>query len=569
MVRHTHWFLSLLMLCFASYMPLAWAADNAAIASLDRSITTEGESVRLTIHVNGSIDNDPDLSVLSHDFDILNQTQSSSYNLLNAHMSRSKEWQINLMPKRLGTLNIPSISLGNMQTQALTLRVLKQPSQQANTSNRDIYLEVSAAPMDSYVQAQIILDIRLFRAVQLIQAQLSEPEISHATIKRLDEDKNYETVRNQRRFVVTERRYAIFPQQSGRLHIPALQFTGQLAQNNTAFFNQGGRVVRQASKPLDIDVAPMPTTWPSKLPWLPAEDISVKELPSDESNLKVGDALTRTIEIRARGLTPEQLPQLLTVQRTQGFKQYADKPELSTDIDEHGIIGIRREKIAMIPTQAGDLKLPAIQLTWWNTQTQSIQQSTILARNINVQENPEQASLNATQLPSLQTTASQKDTSQAISPTQTNPPLQNHDTVLMIWQFISGFLALAWLITIILWWRGKQIKNIMPEPEPPVKQASIKALKNKLKNACHNHDATLTATLLTQWGGCFLDSQTISHFSQLKGLSSDLDYALDELETCLYRNQATPWHGDALWQAIAQLKAPQSASPQQGHLKSL
>jgi len=108
-----------------------WAMAESATASLDRSITSWGESVLLQIRVDGSADKDPDLSVLKNDFDILNQSQSSNYSLINGHMSRSKSWTINLMPKRKGNLVIPAISLGNVSTQPLHLQVLAEQSSQS------------------------------------------------------------------------------------------------------------------------------------------------------------------------------------------------------------------------------------------------------------------------------------------------------------------------------------------------------------------------------------------------------------------------------------------------------
>ncbi|MDX8382710.1 MAG: BatD family protein, partial [Ghiorsea sp.] len=205
-----------------------------AIATLDRGIASFGESVQLTIKVEGESADDPDLSLLKHDFDILSQSQSSNYTLINGSFNRSQQWAIHLMPKREGTLAIPAIVLGKLRTNPLSLQVL--PANAGNAAvSKDIFLEVTSSASDMYVQEQVLLHVKLYRAVNLSQAQLSEPSMPHTVVKKLGEDKNYEVVREQRRFVVTERTYAVFPQQSGTLHIPALQFDGQIASGRGMF----------------------------------------------------------------------------------------------------------------------------------------------------------------------------------------------------------------------------------------------------------------------------------------------------------------------------------------------
>ena len=52
--------------------------------------------------------------------------------------------------------------------------------------------------------------VRLYRRVDVAQAELSEPELADAVIEKLGEDSNYNTVVNGVSYLVTERKYAIF-----------------------------------------------------------------------------------------------------------------------------------------------------------------------------------------------------------------------------------------------------------------------------------------------------------------------------------------------------------------------
>ncbi|MDQ6974811.1 MAG: BatD family protein, partial [Mariprofundaceae bacterium] len=431
------WYLGLSVILAVCLPQWAWA--GSAIASLDRGITSIEESVQLTIHVDGSADQDPDFSPLQQDFEILSQSQNSSYSFINGHMSRSKDWRITLLPKHVGTLSIPSMSLGNMMTNALVLKVVDASTQVPQSKQQDIFLTMTTASKDTYVQAQILVTVKLFRAVSLSQAELSEPEAKHVVIKRLGKDKNYDTILNQRRYVVTERRYAVFPQQSGLLHIPAVVMRGQMNQG-MGIFNQVGRVIRVHSKDVDVHVHAMPRDWDVQHTWLPASSLSLREIPNESHDLHVGDSLTRTIEMRVHGLTAEQLPPLMSQDVAKGWKQYPDKPELKTEVDEHGVVGIRREKIALIPTESGDLTLPAIRMVWWNTETHQVEHAEVLSRVVTVK----------TKANTPKTTPSPARQSQPTPPLiastgitdSTTQTVVNHHQV-NIWQGISAALAMG------------------------------------------------------------------------------------------------------------------------------
>lgn len=552
-----------------------WAMAGTATASLDRSTTGLGESVILSVHVKGSADQDPDLSVLKKDFEILNQSQSSNYSLINGSLNRSKSWTINLMPKHVGKITIPAISLGNMHTQVLTLHVGDTPVQTGGSQGGDVFLEVTASPQNAYVQGQVLLDVKLFRAVNLAQAQLTEPDPAGAIIKKLGEDKNYESVRDQRRFVVTERSYAIFPKQSGTLHIAALQFTGQVVQS-TRMFNQGGRVLRVQSKPLDIVVSPMPDTWDQAQPWLPAQELSLEEIVGDKANasLKVGEPLTRTIEIRAKGLTAEQLPQLFSSASNSAWKLYPDKPELRTEVNEDGVVGIRREKIAMIPTQAGDLALPSISVIWWDTVNHSMHKAEVLQRIISVQKSDsQQSAAPAVKQPALPIpTAKSKPVTSPLAPLQREVVGESSNTTL--WQALTAFFALVWLLSLAAWYyvtvKKKKTAQQVPASTDQPSSANIKKLRKELNDACRAGNAKCVSSLLPRWAAYFFHDPSIQSLHQLSGKSEALDTALLALETALYGKVQIEeaWDGAAMLEAIAVLKMPEEVQCVQG-LQSL
>ncbi len=565
----------LILLCLLLFVPI-WA-NAAATASLDQHIANFGESVLLTITTEGGTDDDPDFSPLNQSFEILNQSHSSNYSIINGSFSRSKQWLLTLMPKHVGVLEIPAISFGNMQTKPLTLRVLDAKALGQSRSSNDIFLEVTPSSHEVYVQAQLLLTVKLFRAVNLSQAELTEPDIAHAVLKKLGDDKNYETVVDQRRFIVTQRQYAIFPQQDGQLNIPAIQFTGRIATGSSVFA-QNGKTVRVSSEPLTIQVLSKPAAWDKTKTWLPASDLSLRELWADgqSTSYKVGEPLTRTIELRATGLTAAQLPTLFSTQDLDGFKQYPDTPVMSEQNDDTGIIGVRQEKVAMIPTRAGELTLPSISLQWWDTQNKEIKTMLIPARVIDV--------LPATNVPATtppQTTA-QPPMQQA--PDATAAP-ENHvqaDDMPKLtaaaenygWKGAALLFALAWLVTLLFWWLSRQKRQTKKalQAQKTAKHAHLKTLQKSLETACKNNDAAQAKSLLPQWAAAFFHGDILSQSSNpLKGKSTALDTALESLDAYLYSNQDQQnWSGESLLQAIKAIKPHQTQQQEQtSSLKSL
>ena len=542
--------------------PILALADGAT-ASLDRSVTTLGESVSLHIRVEGSADQDPDLSVLKQDFDVLSQSESSNYSLINGSLSRSKTWSVMLMPKRQGILQIPSISLGNMHTQPLQLQVTAQ-QQSSGIQGKNVYLELSSSSQHAYVQSQIILTVKLFRAIDLAQAQLTEPDVSHAVIKRIGDDKNYETVRNQRRFIVTERRYALFPEKSGMLHIPAVQFTGQEV-SQMSMFNHAGRVLRLASKGLDIKVDPIPSSWPTTQPWLPAEEVSIREIPVDHQSdsLKVGEPFTRTIEIRATGLTAEQLPQIFQHTSSANFKQYPDKPQLSNKIGKHGLVAMRREKVAMIPSKSGNLVVPAITVFWWNTKTNSIQKAVILEHMIDVKASTKLNAQPATPsaiLPKVK----QESVTPMVQKQVSNLSAQSEKIDIDLWQGGTLFFAIVWLLTVAIWWYVSSAKKKGLQEDKGVSEKPIheKKYRKQLEHACQSGQAKEAMRLLLQWADCFFQDEKITSIAQLQGRSPALDSAILALEVSLYGQKSEQtWDGEGLFQAISNLQISEKESP--------
>ena len=553
--------ISIILMLLAT-MQTAYAEVSA---ELNQYIVPYGESVQLTITAVGDTDGEPDIAPLKHDFDILGQSQSSNYSFINGSMNSSKTWTYGLMPKREGKLQVPAIQVGQSKTNALVLQVIAAQNQAK--SSREIWLETSLSDDDILVQAQTVLTIKLVRAVNLSQADLSEPDISNAIVQRMGDDHNYEAVVDGRRVIINERKYAIFPQQAGDLTIPAIQLDAVI-NNSRSMFSQG-RSIRLRSEPLTLHVQAKPSAWKGGV-WLPAKSLTLQEQWLDDAmpTYRVGEPFTRVIALQAEGLTAAQLPSLLEGKTIAGFKLYPDKPELDMQVKDGNILGIRREKVAMMPTRAGKLWLPEIRVTWWNTQTQTLQHAIIAGREIEVLPAIQQQG--GTQGGNLGQGAAQPPVA-----TQTKPVAPNAAPAAMpeqvsikaspFWQWVAWVLAVLWLVTLWLWWAATRKRSTLNQQirEPNV-SAKLSSVEKALKQACQRNDARKTLELLPQWGAAYFKDESIQYLAQLKGKSKALDDAIADLERYLYASsEASEWSGQNVWGVISSLHGDKTSKNKQ------
>lgn len=532
--------LCLLVILLIIALPLQAASLQATV---DRNPISENETVQLTLTLrdyDGPIN--PDLTALEGLFDILGSQQSSQVSIINGRMDSTKQLHITLAPRQAGTLVIPGIDIGNLQSQPITLQVVKSGSQQAGQIS-EIALEVEVDNTTPYRQQQVILTVRLIHAVNLAEGVLPDPEIPGVEIHKLGDDNGYQTVRDGRRFGVIERRYALLPQQSGEVTIPRILFRGRAQERGMGsfggLFNQG-RQLQARSRPITLNVKPQPQR-DSGIPWLPAKSLTLQaEWSPKQPQFRVGEPITRTLTLQALGLSANQLPELsLTPQ--EGFKVYPDQPQLKTDTHQQGVIGTRIEKYAIVPTKVGEITLPPINLTWWNSEQNRLSVIKLPAEIIQVLAATTESSPNAT----LSTTPS------ASNSTTSSPIMVENNTLLWPWQLATALFALAWLITLWLWWKKTPQPLSSSRQKKVSNNGSTSASLSDIANACRHNQPEKTRDALLAWGRTH-NPQQPPH--SLIELAKQLDQpqaqqALKQLDEALYKEQQN-WDGNRCWQAI-------------------
>lgn len=531
---------------------------SAAVITVDvsRNPVHINETVDITFTADSAPDGDPDFSPLETDFEILNQSSNSQVSIINGNVTRNYQWTVTVIPKQAGGLIIPSVSFGSDRSPATVLQV-KAEARQSNANSKasgDVFLEVNVAPADPYVQAQVIYTVRVFHRAGIAQAELSEPEVDNAVVEQIGKDTKYRTQRGNHTYDVYERRYAIFPQSSGKLEIAPIRLNAEVITGQRSrgfFFNRDvTRTERMVSESLELNVKPIPHAFTGKH-WLPASSLELTQSWSDDpSQAVVGEPVTQTLTLQAEGLMKSQLPTLSDIQKdkllSQEIKLYPDQPVLTQAGTANGLMSRREEKIAMIPGKSGAIKLPAIEIPWWNTKTDRMEIARIEETVMRVK-----AARGAPSPPAnIQSTGEVREGQKTPAKFNISNKTQTRDD---LWKWVSLALGLGWLLTTVAFvyfaLSQKKHRSITQHSDGSQQTANRYNRSDRLlRHACQNNQPAEAKTELLSWARARWPEDPPTNLAEIGKRIPALRDAIEELEQVLYKPAMSAWDGIAFWE---------------------
>ncbi len=534
--------LRLTLLLLFVWFGQAAAATVQAVADRDR--VAAGESLQLQLRVAGSPDGDPDLSPLEQNWEILSRSQSSQTQIVNGSFSRSLVYSLTLMPRGQGTLTIPAVCFGRDCSLPLPIEVTDTPTA-GSSSDEALLLESEVSPQKIVAQGQLLFKVRLLRRVDLLEGQLNEPQPSGVTavVKKLGDDRSYETRRHGRLYQVIERAYAIFPQGAGKMLLPALQFDGSIAGGRTRFdpFGQQEQRVRRNSQPLTVEVTPLPKDL-GRRPWIPATALTLTDDWQEQPpKLVVGEPATRTLRLTAVGVTAAQLPELKPAV-PDGFKTYPDQPKRDDQQSRSGISGTLEQKIALVPTRAGHFSLPALELDWWDVAQGQWRRAHLAPLELEVTAAPGSAAAPSAPAPAPG----------APVPTLTAPVVP--PTVVTsagFWPWLSLALGLAWFVTLLLFWRQWRRQRPVAAASAVDPLPTVKAARKAVVEAARRHAPQATRRALLAFSRSLWPTAGNAYEQLCRAADPRLRAELAQLDLCLYGSEGGAWDGQGLAAAIA------------------
>lgn len=367
-------------------------------ASVNKNEVGLGESFMLDLTLKDSTaKTTPSLEALKQAFTIHSQHQSYSTKIINGTVSSNHTWTFTLMPKEEGEKLIPSISLetsdGKLSTQPISMRITQERNFSKNQSGEDIRLEVEASNLNPYKNETFLLTVKLISKRSLANLQMEKFELEEAIVESAGKPVIGERIEKGMRVGVVDIKYLVTPLKSGPLKIPSITITGSFPQkrNIRSLFDdpfdafplmQELQPFALTTKEQILDIRP-PVN--GLIPWLPAKALEIQENLDASQTFREGEVFTRSFLITAEGIHSSQLPSLETKQDTNGpFKIYADKPELKDEIIDGKLKSYRTEQYTLIPQRSGELTLPEISLTWWDTEKGEKRETRVPSRSLQI-----------------------------------------------------------------------------------------------------------------------------------------------------------------------------------------
>jgi hypothetical protein len=487
---------------------LSYAAGFTA--QVDRSRIGASDTVNLRLELSDSeATHSPDFSELEKSFRITAQEQSLTQNSINGKVSSTTGWNLTLVPNQPGQAVIPPITVetsqGELKTQAIPIVVTEETSTpHATAPQKGVSFIATPDKSEVYKNERVKVTFRLNSARDLRNLQIEPLSVKDAIAESVGKAQVQTKIVNgheQQELVVS---YFITPLKDGNLTIPSLVVhaeaqdpkanasasqdpfdsffdqddDGSMAgmQKMMKQFTQGTNVfggfspfasmkpVVLASKPLDLKVLP-PAAGVN--PWLPATSLKITEKWSSEP-MRAGEPVTRTLTTDATGIDATQLPSLEDQLHSAAndYKVYPDQPKISSTTMNGQEVSQRSESFTIIPQKDGDIKIPAIQLAWWDTNHHTQRTAELPEETIHV-------------LPGNIPAA--KSISQPIAPVVSAdklPPVNSNFPVGMVALFSLFFTMLA-----VYWFkRTKKLSSlVIPPQENTVRKAVPVIGKDDLK----------------------------------------------------------------------------------------
>lgn len=434
------------------------ASAESFIAKVDHNPVSYGETFVLTLQYDGAPGrSEPDLTPLKKNFIIHSVGRSSQYRNINGVSSNLYQWNVTLSPKTDEQVTIPAISFKSFSSQPILLKIAGDGG--SGNAVPKFSIGRSINNNKPLVQEQIIytLIIKTTEDIHGDLPQFVDSGNNDWIIKQLDAPSISSEIDNGTEVKTVNINYALFPQKSGHLKTPELQFNGyyldKTKTRNTGYSNMFNAFlddgfasrfglnpaltrINLTAQPLDVEVQPIPSVnngnW-----WLPSTKVNIssdwdEKLPE----FKTGEATSRKIKVTAVGVAENQLPKL-SFPETTAVKQYPETPEFKSAVIGDDIISEMTLNVVYIPQQGGEITIPDVTIPWYNTVSEKLEHAILPSVKIHVSG-----------------TGPIVHSSPVVAPetpsTETVPPVVSNSRLSL--KFVLGIVALAFALGLLVSW---------------------------------------------------------------------------------------------------------------------
>lgn len=347
------------------------------------SSVKQGGVVELVLSSDTAFSSLPNIEILKKDFVIGGQQTRQSAQWINGKGSSVYQLVYTLYPNKSGTIAVQGLKVGNEALPELKLTV---GADAQYASKGEVALSVTCSDKAIYPAQKTVCQVHLNDSMGVVEGEVFPPQTETGTWEQVlplfpvADAKNgvqqYQGV------------FAFTPKQSGHLNMPGFVFQGEVQlptqkrQYNSMldlmFLNiqsHATRPIEIRSKPFNLTVKEKPANY--KGWWLPSSKVTLIESYKLPETIAVGDPISRTLVLSAKDVVADNMP-VPEAPASEGVKVYSN-PEQRHDTEYGGEVSVT---LTFVPTKSGEVTLPAIQVPWFNTQTEKIETISVPEKTI-------------------------------------------------------------------------------------------------------------------------------------------------------------------------------------------
>ena len=223
---------------------------------------------------------------------------------------------------------------------------------------QDYFLEATVDNPTPYQGEQVLYTLRFYRTSNPFrQIEYQAPSFTGFWSEQLPDQKEYSMEAAGRTYLVTELQTVLFPTVSGPLTIDpaALVIPSDFL---------GSRSATLKSEAVTMDVKPLPAGAPDSFQGAVGQFEIASAVSTDKADIQVGDAVTQRIAIRGQG-NLETLADP-TWPAAAEWRAFDSKSETDAKFADGKFAGTRTYERVLVPTQAGQLTLPAVEFSYFD-----------------------------------------------------------------------------------------------------------------------------------------------------------------------------------------------------------
>lgn len=348
-------------------------------------------------------------------FDVLygpSVMRSSNVQIINGKMSKSVTASITYVIRadKAGTYKLPvgtaKVDGKNYKSNQVSIQVIdngsagsaqgqqgaqQQSPSQPNTvrtqsageriSSSDLYITATASKHKLYEQESVLLTYKLYSLVSINSVMGEIPELDgfHTQEIPLPQQKTlkYERVNGKTYATVVWRQYVLFPQKTGKLTVPRVEFDCEVVQEDRsmdpfeAFFGGGSNMVRVnkkvAAPAVEFQVDALPSR-PANFSGAVGSGFSISGSLTPEQ-VDANDAISLRLVVNGTGNM--KLIKAPTIQWPKDFESYDPKVNDKTKIGVSGASGNVVYDYTAVPRHGGRYTIPPVEFCYYDTKSNS------------------------------------------------------------------------------------------------------------------------------------------------------------------------------------------------------